>query len=141
MGLIQKALVPTDFSTNADKALEFAMTLAASCQASLHLLYVDDDPLLNSPTTSEDFRAKFEDRMASTLASLLDDEHRRSLRTEYAVARGDAAMEIVDYAAEHEIDLIVVGTKGRSSIADILLGSVANKVVHKAKCPVVTVRP
>ena len=140
MGFISRILVPTDFSTNAEKALQFALRLAAECGASLHLLYVDDDPILNAPTTGDEFRNKFDDRMATMLASLLDDDKRMTFHTEYAIARGDAALEIVKYASSHEIDLIAIGFKGRSALADILLGSVANKVVHKASCPVVSVR-
>lgn len=141
MAYIKKILVPTDFSSNADRALEFAVKLATDCHATLHLLHVDDDPMLNAPTTSEEFRDRFEDRMATMLASLLADEQRRKLHTTYAIVRGDAAFEIVAYAESHAIDLIVVGSKGRSSLADLLIGSIANKVVHRAKCPVVTVKP
>ncbi|HAN96221.1 MAG TPA: universal stress protein [Planctomycetaceae bacterium] len=140
MGFINRILVPTDFSPNADKALQFALKLASDCRASVHLLYVDDDPMLNAPTTSDEFRDKFEDRMATTLAAQLTDEQRNAFRCEYAVARGDAAVEIINYAAAQSIDLIVMGVKGRSAFADILLGSVANKVVHKSTCPVVSVR-
>lgn len=140
MGFIGRILVPTDFSQNAEKALQFAMKLASDCGAALHLLYVDDDPLLNAPTTGEEFRNKFEDRMATLLASLLNDDQRVAFHTEYAIVRGDAAHEIVSYAEAHQCDLIVLGVKGRSALADILLGSVANKVVHKSSCPVVSVR-
>ena len=71
MAFIQKILVPTDFSKNAERAMEFAMKMASDTQATLHLLNVDDDPVLNSPTTSEEFRDKYEDRMATLLASLM----------------------------------------------------------------------
>lgn len=113
------------------------MKLAHDTQATLHLLNVDDDPVLNSPTTSEQFRDKYEDKLATILASLLDDDSRHELTPTYSIRRGDAAVEIVNYANENEIDLIVMGGKGRSAIADILLGSVASKVLHTATCPVV----
>lgn len=87
MASIRNILVPTDFSSNADRALEFAVKLATDLHASMHLLYVDDDPMLNAPTTSEEFREKFEDRMATLLASLLTDEQRRKLQTTYAIVR------------------------------------------------------
>jgi nucleotide-binding universal stress UspA family protein len=137
VGLIKQILVPSDFSETSERALEFAMKLAHDTDATLHLLNVDDDPVLNSPTTSEQFRDKYEDKLATILASLLDDDSRQELTPTYSIRRGDAAVEIVNYANENGIDLIVMGGKGRSAIADILLGSVASKVLHSATCPVV----
>ncbi len=96
MGLIKQILVPSDFSETSERALEFAMKLAHDTDATLHLLNVDDDPVLNSPTTSEQFRDKYEDKLATILASLLDDDSRQELTPTYSIRRGDAAVEIVN---------------------------------------------
>jgi len=71
----------------------------------------------------------------------LTDEERQLLRVTTAIVAGNPFVEIIRYARAHEIDLIVLGTHGRGPVAHMLLGSVAEKVVRKSPCPVLTVRP
>ena len=137
---IRRILVPIDFNPPSRKALELAQRLAVPCDAEIYVLYVDDDVLLNAATTSQQYRDQFEDQMAMKLVDLFSAEERQRFRAHFAVVRGNAATEIGRYAVEHRIDLIVLGNVVRSSFADALLGSVADKVLRTAPCPVVSVK-
>jgi nucleotide-binding universal stress UspA family protein len=137
---IKEILIPMDFSQTSVRALNFAMRIAETSDARLHLLYVDDDPGLIRPGTSQKVRDEFEDKMAMKFVGLLTPEQRDRYHTVMSVRCGTAYHEIETYAEEKSIDLIVLGTVGRSTIADMVLGSVANHVIRHAPCPVVSVR-
>jgi len=137
---IAEILVPMDFSACSKNALRYAMRVAAPCGSRLHLLYVDDDPMLVQPTTSSQVRDEHEAKMAEKFVDLMSPEDRDRFRTVTAVQCGTAYHEIERYAASHSIDLIVLGSVGRSAIADAFLGSVASHVIRKASCPVLAVR-
>lgn len=130
-----------DFSEGARAALAFAERLLCSEQTRLHLVTVDDDPLLMQQSTSQQFRDEEEDKMAMRFVNLLPVERREKYRTKMAVRCGTAYYEIINYADENNIDLIVIGTHRRSQISKMLLGSVADQIVRKANCPVLTVPP
>jgi len=142
-----KVLFPTDFSDLANSALEYAMVLAGTFDATLHCLHVVDDayqywsamgpesiPVGPPP---EDLLDLGRSRM-QTFAG----EHLEGLKTPPVlhVAMGRPFAEIIGYARNQEIDLIVMGTHGRGAIAHVLLGSTTEKVVRKAACAVLTVR-
>lgn len=144
--MFTRILVPTDFSLTADAALDYARALAAKFGASLHLLHVLEDPVTSGPLTPT---SSLE---ASTFQStLLDDARLRlahralpgplaQMRATTDAIAGTATRAIVEYAATHGIDLIVMGTHGRTGVAHLLIGSVAERVVRTAPCPVLTVR-
>ena len=138
--IITRILVPTDFSDTADVALEYARPLAARFGASLHLLHVLDDPVLTEGLVAEAYMTE----APSIRTSLLEDArvrlgHRvQGCATSEAVF-GRGATTIADYAERCQIDLIVMGTHGRTGLAHLLLGSVAERVVRTAACPVLTV--
>jgi nucleotide-binding universal stress UspA family protein len=139
-------LVPTDFSEPSDAALDYAKGLAARFGASLHLLHVVDDPY-RSVMSAEVFVPEVEgyrDDLVADAITRLKDRLRSSdiehLRATADAVIGTAAWSIVEYAAAHEIDLIVMGTHGRSGVSHLLMGSVAEKVVRTAPCPVLTLR-
>ena len=142
---IKRILVPTDFSAPSDAALDFAKTIAATFGASLHLLHVFEDPYVTGAFTDA-----YAPLPPSTRAALLDDASKRLAhrlpddeRTRYAatteIVTGASATAIVEYAQDHEIDLIVMGTHGRTGMAHLLIGSVAERVVRTSPCPVLTV--
>jgi len=144
---IRKILVPTDFSPPSDLALEYAKALAAQFNASIYLLHVLEDPFIAGAWSSEIYvadmpqlraglRREAEQRMERCLAPA--DRERFHVVTEVIV--GSAAQAICEVAAERQIDLIVLGTHGRSGLSHLLMGSVAEKVVRTAPCPVLTVR-
>ncbi len=138
--LIREILVPMDFSDSAINALGFAKRIAAPCDARLHLLCVDDDPILMQQTTDKSFRDEHEDKLAMKFIDVMPAEQRDRFRTVMAIRFGTAYHEIETYAKDKEIDLIVMGNVGRSAIAEVLLGSVTRHVVRNAVCPVLSVR-
>ena len=144
---VTKILVPTDFSESADAALSYAKTLAGCLGASLHLLHVFTDPEALAayapeayvPVPVEIKQKALEDARAH-LEERLDADEEAYFRGTRAIVTGLIAKQIVKYAADHGMALIVMGTHGRRGMAHLLLGSVAEHVVRTAPCPVLTVR-
>lgn len=135
--MFTRILVPTDFSACSATALDYARILAARFGASLHLLHVLENdflrPMVVDPQTLE----------TGTLRQLWDLLTAEDLKRGAVpvVLRSDAVAEaIVSYARSGGIDLIVMGTHGRSGVAHLLKGSVAERVVRTAPCMVLTDR-
>lgn len=143
--MFTRVLVPTDFSAPSDVALDYARVMARHFGASLHLLHVIDDARLEGGIGAEGYVESPQARTARLNEALerishrLTDEDRDSLRARSEVVFGVPAHAIVDYATDNGFDLIVMGTHGRSGIAHLLIGSVAELVVRGAPCPVMTV--
>lgn len=144
--MIKRILVPMDFSPPSDAALEYARSVAARYGASLHLLHVAEDPY-RALYSAEVFVPEMEglrEEILSDTAGRLKDRLRPSDVTEFHATAdsiiGTPAGSIVEYAAGHEVDLIVMGTHGRGGMSHLLMGSVAERVVRTAPCPVLTVR-
>lgn len=143
---ITRILVPTDFSAAADAALDFARTIAATFGASLHLLHVFEDPFVPGafgvetyvPIPPATHAALLEDAKAR-LAHRLPPGDQGRFHGTTEIVTGISAPAIVEYARENSIDLIVMGTHGRTGVEHLLLGSVAERVVRTAHCPVLTV--
>jgi len=143
---IKNILVPVDFSATSDAALAYARMIADTFQSTLHVLHVVPDPGLQ-PWAAEAFgvsgatvRDQWEREAHARLAALIP-EVERTPKMLTATRVGAAVWEILQYAQQAHIDLIVMGTHGRGPIAHALLGSVAERVVRKASCPVLTIRP
>lgn len=139
---LEKILVPIDFSQFSAKALRYGEELAAKFHAELHLLHAFETvPIMSGDSVyfPPDLAAQEEAAAAKTL-----DEQKVDVPDNVNVVRelkhGHPFVEIVRYAKENDIGLIVMGTHGRGAIAHMLLGSVAERVVRKAPCPVLTVR-
>ncbi len=145
---IKQVLVPTDFSEPSQAALLYGKAFVEQFGARLHLVHVLDENALVYPWATpegETFalgtaRADVEKAVRTRLEHVLSDEERKKYSAEIVTLIGSPFLEIVTYAKAHEIDLIVIGTHGRGPIAHMLMGSVAEKVVRKAPCPVLTVR-
>jgi nucleotide-binding universal stress UspA family protein len=139
-----RILVPTDFSPTADAALAYAKTLAARLDASLHVLHVFTDPYAVSTYVPEVYAPVTHERgltdAQERLRERLDADDQRRFRGTLAIVTGLTANEIVKYANECDVDLIVMGTHGRRGIAHFVLGSVAEHVVRISRCPVLTVQ-
>lgn len=145
--MFTRILVPTDFSPPSDAAMEYARLLAVKFDASLHLLHVIDDPASATAFVADSYAPPTEDMRESMLREtrqrlerqLSDaDRHRFHVSTDTLI--GAPAVVIVDYAYATGANLIVMGTHGRSGLAHLLMGSVAEHVVRTARCPVLTVR-
>jgi nucleotide-binding universal stress UspA family protein len=135
---VKSILIPTDFSETSDAALHYAVGMAQAFGAQLYLLHVPGE-------TGENFEAnfpvgRFETAARERLATLLSQEDIDRLRPEYALRIGTPADEIGRYADARDVDLIIMGTHGRTGVAHLLMGSVAERVVRTAPCPVLLVR-
>jgi nucleotide-binding universal stress UspA family protein len=143
---LQRILLPTDFSNYSAVSTSYACELAERFEAELHLLHaleihVDPTPGFGGglaiPSYVNESRAAAEKHLADIL-----DPHWAAGRTVVrAVVEGSPRLEIIRYAREQEIDLIVLSTHGRTGLSHIIMGSVAESVVRTAPCPVLTVRP
>jgi nucleotide-binding universal stress UspA family protein len=141
-----RILVPTDFSAPSTAALTLAKRMAAMSGASLHLLHVLDDTMTTAAATvgvyapTADLRNKWLEGARDLLGTQLTPEEQASFRSTEVVMFGTPARTIVEHAKATGIDLIVMGTHGRGAVEHILMGSVAERVVRSAVCPVLTVR-
>ena len=142
MAAINHVLMATDFSEASEPALELAQSFASAFGARLHLLHVIPDPYAQ-PWSVEATGAAIPDllkRWETEAEARLDELKPAGVEAHAVVRVGNPYNEIVEYAREQGIDLIVIGTHGRGAIGHMLLGSVAEKVVRKAPCPVLTTR-
>lgn len=143
---LNTVLVPTDFSDASESALRFGKAMAEKFGASLHVVHVMEDLLAHAwaaevyVSSMPQLRDEIEKESRQRLGTLLTDDERKTLRAETALLAGNPFLEIIRYAKAQNVDLIVMGTHGRGPIAHMLLGSVAEKVVRKSPCPVLTVR-
>jgi nucleotide-binding universal stress UspA family protein len=141
---ITRILVPTDFSVDADAAVRYALELARPFGARVHLLHVVDDPFAAGMWSSEIYAAD----VAGLLADLKRDAGARLDRSvppdaahvSREVRGGNPTRQILDAARDHGADLIVMGTHGRTGIAHVVMGSVAERVLRHAPCPVLSLR-
>ena len=147
MIVLKNVLVPTDFSEPSEIAARYAKAFAQTFNASLHVLHViEETALVYGELTSGTFfplnstLEEVERGVRERLNRVLSDEERTRYRAQLVTRNGSPFVEIVRYAKAHAIDLIVMGTHGRGPIAHMLIGSVAERVVRKAPCPVLTVR-
>jgi nucleotide-binding universal stress UspA family protein len=138
---LKRILVPSDFSECAAVAIKYGRELAYHFGAELHLLHVVQDTyryawdLESVPVSGYGWIRTQRDGAEQELKCLRSD----APHTTIACAIGGPVDEILRYACEHEIGLIVIGTHGRGGVAHAFLGSVAERVVRKAPCPVLTV--
>jgi universal stress protein A len=138
MILLKQILVATDFGEASDAAMEYGRALARTFGSSLHLLHVAENRFLR-PAAGDPGR--LEAAAQKHLQERLTDHDRSVLHATAALKTSDRpAEEIVEYAKMHCVDLIILGTHGRGTIAQLLVGSVAEAVVRTAPCPVLTVR-
>lgn len=139
---LKRILLPTDFSDTAQHALGYAREMAERFGAEVHVLHVVADP------TPHEWAVGAATLVVSDLLKTWEADAERHLgaisldgiETVRAIRVGHAFFEILQYATDNAIDMIVMGTHGRGPVKHLLLGSVAEKVVRKAPCPVLTVR-
>lgn len=144
---LQSILCPTDFSEFSEQAVRFACELAEQFRSELHLVNVIQDYETVAPGSGGQSFAPFADWLPELrkqsqehLAKLPAAEWAAKVPVHRETRVGPPVDEIVKYAKEHNIDLIVVGTHGRRGVKHMLLGSVAENIVRYAPCPVLTVR-
>lgn len=143
---LHRILVPTDFSKFSQTAVTYAAAFAEKFGAQIHLLHVVQNlamlvpDMVNvappvMPTVDQMTLA-----VRAALQKVVEENQLEGFEVQFEVREGTPFYEIIQYAKEKEIDLIVMGTHGHSGLVHVLLGSVTEKVVRKAPCPVLTVR-
>jgi nucleotide-binding universal stress UspA family protein len=139
---IQHILVAHDFGAAADSALAYAGGFAAKLGARVTVLHAHDVPAYADPAAfvaAFEFAAEAEQEVASTLQRVATRARAPNVEVNTVLTYGEPSAEIVNAARSLGADLIVMGTHGRKGMSHVLLGSVAEKVVRSAPCPVLTV--
>jgi universal stress protein A len=138
-------LVPIDFSDNAPAVIEWAAHLAQEHESTVVLFHAYHLPVefqqLEGAYLPPDFWANVKAEAQQSLGRFEEQLRADGLTVRSVVREGYAATAIVDEATEQEVDLIVIGSHGLSGLKHLLLGSIAERVVQKAPCPVLTVKP
>ena len=137
---LKKILFPTDFSHTGDAALALATSLARDSRAKLLIVHVEEPPVaygggemyygMPDPATEDLRRMLYEIKPADP-----------AVEYEHHLVTGDPAAAIARLAGSEGVDLIVMGTHGRSGLLQVLIGSTAERVIRTSPCPVLTVRP
>jgi nucleotide-binding universal stress UspA family protein len=144
MTKLHHVLVPTDFSGAANAAKAYATVLADAFGATLHVLHVVPDPLAGGWSVDSAYLPQMLERTEAhahqQLETLLTPEERARLHVQLAVEIGAPVDAILGYARKHGIDLIVMGTQGKSTVERMWVGSVTQGVLRSASCPVVSVQ-
>jgi nucleotide-binding universal stress UspA family protein len=142
---IKRILVPIDFSTHSKNALKYAIPFAVQFSASIDLIYVVEPTIypaefsigqVGFPNVEEELRT----HGSNELDELIENEIANRVPARRVVRTGKPFYEILQYAEEENIDLIVIATHGHTSVEHMLFGSTAEKVVRRAPCPVLVVR-
>jgi nucleotide-binding universal stress UspA family protein len=131
---VDRILAPTDFSVRSLTALEHAEDLARAFGAELIVVHVEEV----TPSELVELTNGVAEREVARVVKHLLADHMRACGL---VRAGVPAAEILKVAEEEKVDLIVMGTHGRKGLQHLLLGSVAERIVRAARCPVLTVRP
>lgn len=141
-GLFTKIMVATDGSERNRAAVQEALRIGRACGSPVHAVYVADSSALESASaesgTSSDSWALLQSEAATTLAKISAQASGVSLTP--VILEGKPAAEIVRYATEQKIDLIVIGTQGKRGIERFLVGSVAESVIRSAPCRVLVIK-
>ncbi len=151
MDAFNRILVPVDFSAHSDLALRYATTLADRFGATVEVLHVVEDPFVsgawsaealapNIPELLADLVTAARGKLADLKAAALNRGVHLTTTVLTTILTGQPADSICAYATTEKFDLIVMGTHGRRGLSHALIGSVAERVVRKAPCPVLTVR-
>lgn len=145
MAEIKKILCAVDFSELSSQVADYAKTLAKPFGSEIHVLYIAPTlaqyvGLQVAPTSIENFVNEIITGAENTMKKFLQ-ENLSEVNAQGHVFTGYAAEEILNFAANEQIDMIIMGTHGRKGIDRILFGSVAEKVVKTANVPVLTLRP
>jgi len=143
---LKRILVPTDFSKHSQNALKYGAAFAEKFAAELYLLHVVQDLAVFIPdavTVTPPITPPIEEMTAAVrgaLEKLVRENQLERFAVHPEVREGTPFYEIIQFAKEMDIDLIVMGTHGHTGLAHVLMGSVTEKVVRKASCPVLSVR-
>jgi len=142
---IDKILCPMDFSEFSVKAYEYAQSLAKHYGAKLYVEHVVQSltanyPYFSFPEAMSDIYFDLSEKAESELKELVKTHTLDGIQPEFVVERGPVPDGILSFSEKQSVDLIVMGTHGRQGVDHLTMGSVAEKVLRKARCPVLAVR-
>ena len=141
---IHKIIVPIDFLEHTDQLVEYAGYIAKRFDARLHFIHAVE-PVQSYTGYEYPSFGTVDEEMAIRAENMMQefrDKNRNTIPlSEGNVIRGDIVDSIIEYAEEHNADLIVIGTHGRKGLSKMWLGSVAERVIKKAPCPTLTCNP
>jgi nucleotide-binding universal stress UspA family protein len=142
--IAQHILVPLDFSEPSNQALDYALELASKLGARLTLVHVFQTPSVGTPALEPSLATYFQ-QLELEATQTMDDHAQRGraagLAADGIIMHGVPFQQIINLARARHVDLIVMGTHGRTGLQHFVLGSVAEKVVRLAPCPVLVTRP
>ena len=142
---LKKVLVPTDFSESARHALTYGISFAREYEAELTLLHVVENLTVGYasdlfPVPMAEVFQEISGYARAELAKLGTEARAKNVTVEEVVVQGKPSAEIMRFARETEVDMIVLGTHGKGMLDQALFGSTTERVVRRAPCPVLTVR-
>ena len=140
---IKNILCPVDHSDCSKEALKYAVSFAIKDNSKLYLLHVIDIRTFDESINAMTPQIPDDKTLAQLKTKLLDcipEEIRDDMDVEALVVQGIPFVEIISTAKKNDVDMIVLGSHGRTGITHMMMGSVSEKVVRKAPCPVLTVR-
>ena len=140
---LKKILCPIDHSDCSKEALKYAVSFAMKNEAKLYLLHIIDIRSFDESIDTMAAQIPNDETIKQLKTKLLEcipEEIRSDMQLEALVVQGIPFAEIISIAKKNKVDMIVMGTHGRTGLAHIMIGSVSEKVVRKAHCPVLTVR-
>ena len=140
---IRRILVPVDFSEHSQKALRYALAFAAQFGAEVALVHIVEQMVypgdwMYPPLAVTDFSTEKRAEMIKRLRAL---DAESGVKTQHVVRVGRAWQEVIEVAREQKADMIILATHGYTGLKHALLGSVAEKIVRHAPCPVLSVHP
>ena len=140
--MLKEILVPTDGSTHARKAIEFASDIALRYKATVHLIHVIS-PLHSIAEGYVD--QQIEDHQRKVAKEIIEEAEKEVKKKgvesyQSTIVRGNPAQEIIEFARENDVDMIFMGSRGAGKVEMLMLGSVSHKVCHLADCTCVTVK-
>jgi len=140
--MIKKILVPTDGSAHARKALEYASDFASKYQATVHLIHVIV-PLHSVPEGYVD--RQIEDHQQKVAEKIIEEAEKEMKKKDVesyqsTILQGNPAQEIIEFARDNNVDMIIMGSRGAGMFETFMLGSVSHSVCHLADCTCVTVK-
>lgn len=142
---LKKVLVPTDFSDSARHAFSYGVSFAREYKAELVLLHVVENLTVGYasdlfPVPMAEVFQEISGYARTELAKLAEEAKQKGVAVSDVVAQGKPSAEIIRYAAENGVDMIVLGTHGKGMLDQALFGSTTERVVRRSPCPVLTVR-
>lgn len=138
--MFSNILIAVDGSESASKAFHRSVYLAEKCNSKLDLVHVVQCEVGGDSANTFEMIEELKDKAMKMLEEYRAEAAKNNVPIQIAIMQGDPAKVIIELAKAKSYDLIIMGTRGRSSFKELLIGSVSQKVMHHASCPVMVVR-